>query len=443
MENFLKNINNNHLSTRTKIIIVIEEILNGYSLSSMQEKLFFSIEEVDRAFAHELLLGTLRQWWALSRIVESLVDKKNLDKNIQASIHIGIYQLLYMKIPDYAAINDTVEAIKYLNPKGFGLVNAVLRKVQQKSEKWIKKVQKNHSLPNWLAKQLKLDWGCQYDQLGKILRQPAPIFLRVNKKFCSVLQYQQLLNQSKIDSEIVKLGLKDEVAIRLLTTVKISNLPKFSEGWITVQDRHAQLSAHLFGEVLENKTVRILDICAAPGGKTTHLLEMFHVEQLVALDSDEVRLSKVEQNIKRLNLQQENVKLIVADARTWHSEHLFDLLLLDAPCSATGVIRRHPDIALLRQEADIEKIVKLQSDILKNAWKLVKTGGYLLYSTCSLLKAENKTQIQRFLDENKDAKVINFKLDLNNQIQQDVGYQCLPLSDSDGDGFYYALLQKC
>ena len=175
------------LNTRAKVIATLERIQQGESLASLLDPLLNQVSEKDKGFAHELLLGTLRQWWALARIGESLIEHEVTDKGVWAALNIGLYQLLYMDTPDYAAIGETVEAVKQLD-KGYGagLINAILRKVQKNPAKFAKKIEKNHSLPNWLAKQLKQDWGEYYAELGQALRQPAPIFLRVNRKFCSV-----------------------------------------------------------------------------------------------------------------------------------------------------------------------------------------------------------------------------------------------------------------
>lgn len=442
MDNILAKIHNQKLSSRAKVIYVIEEILNGQSLASLLDTLLSNVAASDRGFAHTLLLGTLRQWHALSRIGESLLQKQPDDHAVIAAINVGLYQLLYMDTPDYAAINDTVQALKQLDKAyAAGLVNAILRKVQQSPTKYSKKVSKNHSLPNWLAKQLKQDWAACYDDLGASLRVSAPIFLRVNERFVSVADYAAMLTQHGIEHCVEPLGLSDVVTIRLISAVRIADLPHFADGWVTVQDLHAQLAAHLLDDFLDTPK-RVLDMCAAPGGKTTHLLEKFHVKHLTALDSDAGRLARVQQNLERLQLQADHITLVAADGTSWQADAPFEVILLDAPCTATGVLRRHPDIALLRQERDVAQTVQLQAQILHNAWQQLAVGGVLLYVTCSLLKAENEQQMLKFVQLQKDAQVIDFKLNLPNQYPQQIGYQCLPLNPEGGDGFYYALLQK-
>ncbi|MDO4894876.1 16S rRNA (cytosine(967)-C(5))-methyltransferase RsmB [Moraxella sp.] len=444
MNNFLDKINKKTLSSRAKSILVIEEILNGNSLSSLLDMTLSAINETDRGFFHELLVGTLRHWHALARISESLLDKEVSDQSLLVAIHVGLYQMLYMNTPDYAAINDTVEAVKQLD-KGYGasLVNAILRKVQKTPAKFAKKVHKNHSLPNWLAKELKQNWSEYYDELGQALRTCAAVFLRINERQCSVEQYSGILTQHQIAHQIVKLGIDDKQTIRLDEQIRIVDLPHFQEGWLMVQDLHAQLSAHLLEKLAKNQlSGRVLDLCAAPGGKTTHLLEKFHMEQLLAIDNDEKRLLRAQENLDRLRLNDMAVQTLVADARSWQADKPYDVIVLDAPCTATGVIRRHPDIGLLRTEDDVRQTCQLQKQILNNAWRQLQVGGVLLYITCSILKAENEHQLLDFLNANTDAKPLPFTLDLPNQIKQQVGYQCLPLDTQGGDGFYYAALQK-
>lgn len=435
------------LSSRAKVIATLEKIVQGQSLAHLLEPLLNSVSLQDKGFVHELLLGTLRQWHALNRIGERLIENPVSDVGVLAGLNTGLYQLLYMDIPDYASISETVEAVKQLDKgHGAGLINAILRKVQKNPQKYRKKIDKNHSLPNWLAKQLKQDWAEQYAELGQILRQPAPIFLRVNEKFCTVAEYSTLLQQQQIQHEIIELGIDNAQTIRLLDNLKIQDLPNFADGWCSVQDSHAQLSAHILQQVIPNTcNTTILDACSAPGGKTAHLLEMLQVKHLTALDNDEKRLQRVRQNLQRLQLLADNVSIICADATTYQTSSKFDVILLDAPCTATGVIRRHPDIGLLRKPDDVMQTVTLQEKILSNLWQQLAPNGYLLYVTCSLLKAENEQQMTQFIEKNPDVVVVDFKLNYHqqfNQFKQKIGWQCLPLTPQDGDGFYYALLHK-
>ncbi|MCG3881835.1 transcription antitermination factor NusB [Psychrobacter sp. Ps3] len=490
-------------SVRVRVIRTLLAIQNGQSLSSVLDPLLNSLHEGDKGFAHALLLTTLRQWFALERLLDSLADNPIDEIEVRTTILVGLTQLLYLEVADHAAIHETVESVKEIEfAHASGLTNAILRKVAKNPSKFRKKCNKKHSLPNWLAYQLKQDWSEHYDELMRGLRQPAPMFLRVNTVDASVSDYQKTLQQANISAEWVevKTGLslsqatdnKDRVntvidhqALRLEQSRAVSGLPSFAEGGLSIQDLYAQLAAPIIQQALVHKEateasvgedravskLTLLDACAAPGGKLAHWLELlnsedrsalFHVKQdkaddanikLVAIDNEAPRIERIHDNLQRLNLEQANnsidLDIVCADATRWQlaekgSDKLavFDAILLDAPCTATGVIRRHPDISILRSEEDIEQTAALQADILHNLWPQLKVDGYLLYVTCSILKQENTLQMQDFLSKNNDATAIEFTDDSNWGIEQDIGRQCLPIDSTGGDGFYYALLQK-
>ncbi len=500
-------------SVRVRVIRTLLAIQNGQSLASVLDPLLNSLHEGDKGFAHALLLTTLRQWYALARLLDSLADNPIDEVEVRTTIQVGLVQLLYLEVADHAAIHETVEAVKEIEfAHASGLVNAILRKVNKNPSKFRKKCDKKHSLPNWLAYQLKQDWSEEYDELTKGLRQAAPMFLRVNAKVSTVSEYQQVLEQADISAELVELDsgllfsqatenndtaptLITNQALRLEQSMAVSGLPTFAEGGLSIQDLYAQLAAPLLHQALLEKVaadkakadkdednevseLSVLDACAAPGGKLAHLLELlntekgtdlFHVKQsdadtlvhitqnspltikVTAIDNEAPRIERIHDNLQRLNLEQANnhieLDIVCADATRWQqgtTEELavFDAIILDAPCTATGVIRRHPDISILRTEEDIEQTAGLQADILHNLWPQLKVGGYFLYVTCSILKQENVEQMQDFLAKNNDAMAIAFTDECNWGIPQEVGRQCLPIESLNGDGFYYALLMK-
>jgi len=482
-------------NTRVLIAEVLIAIQRGQSLSSLLDGLLARVGNADKSFAHALLLTTLRHWHAQSRLIDSLADNPIDEIEVRTVLHLGLTQLLYLQVADHAAIHETVEAAKGLGfSRATGLINAILRKVAKNPNKFRKKVDKNHSLPNWLAYQLKQDWAADYDSLTKTLRQPAPMFLRVNNVVENADDYKKALLDSGIDFESIcqTIGLNivskmpaDKVSadkmlsnktiaktqvLRLESSLPVSALPKFSEGAVSVQDLHAQLAAPIIHQALlsqlkndnnnaDAEPIQILDACAAPGGKLAHWLDLlnqdqdkFHVKQIniSALDNDAKRLVRVDDNLERLQLTKLakiNDQNVCADATSWQADSQgntggFDAILLDAPCTATGVIRRHPDISLLRVEDDVGQTVKLQADILDNLWSQLKAGGFLLYVTCSILKQENEQQMQAFLVRHQEAVAIEFTDDCSFGITQSVGRQCLPLDTLGGDGFYFALLQK-
>ena len=492
-------------SVRVRVIRCLLAIQNGQSLSSVLDPLLNSLHEGDKGFAHALLLTTLRQWFALERLLDSLADNPIDEMEVRTTIQVGLTQLLYLEVADHAAIHETVEAAKEIEfAHSTGLVNAILRKVAKNPSKFRKKCDKKHSLPNWLAYQLKQDWSDQYDELMHGLRQPAPMFLRVNTTINSVDDYHQALKDADISADLVEVNSSVTLAhqvgettdtidkestkittpvLRLEQTTAVSGLPSFADGAVSIQDMYAQLAAPLINQALihklsaddNNDDLQILDACAAPGGKLAHWLELlssadssslFHVKQsdteqadgqkhtlkLTAIDNEAPRITRIHENLNRLNLEQTehvNLNIVCADATRWQGQNkakdnnapVFDAILLDAPCTATGVIRRHPDISILRSEEDVEQTARLQSEILDNLWSQLKVGGYLLYITCSILKQENVEQMQAFVTHHTDASVIEFT-DCNWGIEQDIGRQCLPIDSELGDGFYYALLHK-
>ncbi|WP_352258908.1 transcription antitermination factor NusB [Psychrobacter sp. TB55-MNA-CIBAN-0194] len=502
-------------SVRVRVIRTLLAIQNGQSLSSVLDPLLNSLHDGDKGFAHALLLTTLRQWHALARLLDSLADNPIDEVEVRTTIQVGLVQLLYLEVADHAAIHETVEAAKEIEfAHSTGLVNAILRKVAKNPSKFRKKCDKKHSLPNWLAYQLKQDWSEQYDELTQGLRQPAPMFLRVNSAVTSVEDYQHALDGAEIDADIVELTTGFKVAsssesaisttlstkgLRLHQSTAVNALPDFAVGTASVQDMHAQLAAPIINKALmakliaesantdsdsdeSNNEIHILDACAAPGGKLAHWLELisandesslFHVKQdnaetspaitdikVTAIDNEAPRIERIRENLQRLNLSQHDLQqadnsialnIVCADATRWQhgknkkaatNEPVFDAILLDSPCTATGVIRRHPDISILRTEEDIEQTALLQADILHNLWPQLKAGGYLLYVTCSILKQENVEQMQDFITHHNDAVAIEFTDDCSWGIEQAIGRQCLPIDSASGDGFYYALLHK-
>ncbi|WP_201547555.1 transcription antitermination factor NusB [Psychrobacter sp. Pi2-1] len=502
-------------SVRVRVIRTLLAIQNGQSLSSVLDPLLNSLHDGDKGFAHALLLTTLRQWHALARLLDTLADNPIDEVEVRTTIQVGLVQLLYLEVADHAAIHETVEAAKEIEfAHSTGLVNAILRKVAKNPSKFRKKCDKKHSLPNWLAYQLKQDWSEQYDELTQGLRQPAPMFLRVNSAVTSVEDYQHALDGAEIDADIVELTTGFNLAnssesttatmlstkgLRLHQSTAVNALPDFALGTASVQDMHAQLAAPIINKALmakliaenantdsdsdeSNNELHILDACAAPGGKLAHWLELisandesslFHVKQdnaetspvtadikVTAIDNEAPRIERIRENLQRLNLSQHDLQqadnsialnIVCADATRWQhgknkkaatNEPVFDAILLDSPCTATGVIRRHPDISILRTEEDIEQTALLQADILHNLWPQLKAGGYLLYVTCSILKQENVEQMQDFITHHNDAVAIEFTEDCNWGIAQTIGRQCLPIDSTSGDGFYYALLHK-
>ncbi len=401
-------------------------VLDKRSLSA------FEYPNQDDALAKSLVFGTIRFYHQLNDIVTNLLDH-SLDKDdldIHCLMLLGAYQILYSNVAAHASVFETVNVAADLNKDwAKGLVNAILRQIDRDKDKLL--TQTHYSHPTWLVKKVKQNYPEDFEQIFNQNNLQAPMTIRIHPK-TSVVDYQQQLDDAGITSQT--LGVAPQ-ALVLDKPVSVYDLPDFETGSCYVQDASAQLAAHLLdpqeGEL-------ILDACSAPGGKTTHLCELAPNSKIIALDSDRSRLDRVEQNAQRFNI--DSIQIIQGDAgqQDWHDGQLFDKILLDAPCSATGVIRRHPDIKLLRKPKDITTLVGLQSQILENLWALLKPGGTLLYATCSILKAENEFQIADFLHCHENAREI--KIDLDWGAKTVVGKQQLP--EHNFDGFYYAKIRK-
>ncbi|WP_180116223.1 16S rRNA (cytosine(967)-C(5))-methyltransferase RsmB [Acinetobacter sp. YH12140] len=422
------------LNLRAQVVKTLLAVQNGQSLQSVLAQQMNIVSDKDRALFHELVLGCLRQWYALKQLTLPLLSKPVDNQVVETCLYLGLYQLLCTRVAAHAAISETVEAAKQLGMGSLsGLINAILRRATRETEQFYDVLEQATNLPSWLTKRLKKDWGEQFDELSYELKQIAPLTLRVNTRQVSRDEYLDILEDEGIDAHRCELS---NVGIVMDESLHIPSLPGFEAGGFSVQDEHAQLCATLLPN-LDGKFV--IDACAAPGGKTAHILETFQPKKLIALDQDEKRLKRVVENLDRLDLDGKHVEIQTADAVTYTAPELADCIVLDAPCTAVGVMRRHPDIRLLRQSGDIAKTVVLQKQILENMWKQLKVGGTLLYITCSILKAENEQQMVEFFANHADAQEIKIEADWG--VEQIHGRQLFPKVGY-GDGFFYCLIQK-
>ena len=423
------------VNLRAQVVKTLVAVQNGQSLTSVLNQQLSIVSERDRGLYHELTMGCLRQWYGLKAITLPLLTKPLDNEALESCLYLGLYQLLCTRIPAHAAISETVDAVKQLGFQPMsGLVNAVLRRVSRETEEFQTALEQAHGLPSWLFKRLKKDWPEHVDELCHNLKQSAPLTLRVNDRQVSRDEYLDILDEAAIKAHECDLS---DVGIVLEQNTNITLLPGFEAGGFSVQDEHAQLCASLLPN-LDGKIV--VDACAAPGGKMAHILEKFQPKKLIALDHDAKRLVRVTENLERLELNAvSEVEILTADATSWTAEQPVDCIVLDAPCSAIGVMRRHPDIRLLRQSTDIPKTVDLQKQILNHMWQQLKVGGTMLYITCSILKAENEQQMVNFFAEHADAEEI--KIEAKWGLTQIHGRQLLPETGF-GDGFYYCKIQK-
>jgi 16S rRNA (cytosine967-C5)-methyltransferase len=398
----------------------------------------------ERPMLRMLSYGVLRHYWRLREWIGQLISRplKKRDSVINALLAIGLFQLSDTRVPEHAAVSLTVDAARALRrPKLAGLLNACLRRFQREGfagkEPTGEEARWNH--PQWLIDRLRRDWPDDCEQVMHANNARAPMWLRANAARQSAARYRERLAEAGIEAELFA-AVPD--AVRLLEPQMVEELPGFAAGDASVQDAAAQVAARW---LMQDAPVRVLDACAAPGGKSGHLAELGGAGfDLTAVDMDAGRLERVRETHERLGL---GATILAGDASKpgeWWDGRPFDAILLDAPCSATGVIRRHPDIKLLRRAGDIDKLSGLQAEILGALWPLLAPGGRLLYVTCSVLAQENDGVVQGFLETSGDAVEDTVLPSYNNRDlmrRKTCGYQVLP-GTAGMDGFYYACLVR-
>lgn len=415
------------------IYAVLEE---KRSLQEVLPRALASHSEKDKAWVHEMLYGVLRQLPTLQIWLQQLLQKplKPKQRIIEHLLLLGFYQLHFSRVSTHAAVSETVEAcvgLKHAPLKG--LVNGVLRNfIREKlSEQTIEDERVSMGLPKWLYRRLKEHYPRDINSIVSAHQQKPSIWIRVNTLKITASEFKKHLTEREFEFA----EHDNAETIQLIKSYGIHTLPGYEDGWFSVQDAAPQLAAHYLAP--EEREV-ILDACAAPGGKTAHILERQpNIASLTALEFDADRILRMEENFQRLG-HKEKIAIKNGDAKhpgEWGAE-VYDRILLDAPCSATGIIRRHPDILWLRNNNDIEKLVLEQAQILDAIWSILKPGGTLLYATCSILPEENKLQIAAFLERTTNAKVSPLGKGVD-----DFQRQILP-GELGMDGFYYAKITK-
>lgn len=424
---------------------VVEAVItSGKSLDTALPDYEAQVAREDRALLRLLCYGSLRHHWRLQSWIGRLLDKplKAKDGVINALLAIGLYQLTETRIPDHAVVSQTVEASRLLRrPKLAGLLNAVMRRFLREdvASTAPDTATAIYDHPQWLIDAIQNDWPGHSDAILAANNARAPMWLRVDASRATARDYVQMLQDAGLAAEAFD---AIDGAVKLIEPAPVEALPGFAEGLVSVQDAAAQLAAPW---LLQGNGGRVLDACAAPGGKSGHLLELGGGDiDLTCLDRDAKRLEAVASNLDRLG---RSATLVCGDASTpqsWWNGSAFDAILLDAPCSATGVIRRHPDIKLLRRASDIASLATVQRSLLDSVWPLLAPGGRLLFVTCSVLAAENDELLHPFVEATADAREVDALQ--NNNIRdlmqrKACGFQVLP-GTADMDGFYYACLEK-
>ena len=394
--------------------------------------------EHDRALVQELAYGTLRFLGQLRAVVRALADRPPSDPSVEALLWVSLYQLIHTTAPQHAVVYGAVQATAGLKKSSArGLTNAILRNFLRRRDTVLAMLERDDearfSYPRWWIDRVRSEYGARAAAILDDGNRRPPLTLRVNRRALSRASYVDALSAQGIAATAI-----GEAGVVIGNPRAVTELPGYAEGWFLVQDAGAQLAAPLLGVA---DGMRVLDVCAAPGGKTTHLAELATLD-LVALDIDSARLERVTQNLARLDLRARVVAADAGDIRSWWDGNAFDRILVDAPCTASGVVRRHPDGKWLRRESDLAAFGKQQQRLLDAVWPCLAQGGRLLYATCSIFRPENEDQVAAFAARHPD--VLRISLTLPAGIGDEKG-QLLPSgpgAEHNHDGFFYALLQK-
>jgi len=426
------------MNLRAAAAKIICDVMDGVSLAdALPARSVQFNDSRDQAFLQAVSYGVCRGYFRLDAILKRLLDKplKTKDQDIYCLMLVGLYQLTDMRVPAHASVAETVAATSVLKKIwAKGLVNAVLRRFQRSAQEINAEIQQHESAiyshPVWMIDMIRQDWPADWKDILVANNQHPPFSLRVNQKNNSRETYLKKLTDAYLIPET-------QAGIVLKDATDVRQLPGFAAGDVSVQDGAAQLAAELLG-VAEQE--RVLDACAAPGGKTTHILELMpRLEKLVALDHDETRLLLVKENLQRLKLTADIICADAGNVEQWWDGKLFDRILLDAPCSASGVIRRHPDIKMLRQVDDMVRLAKEQLLLLTALWPLLKPGGLMVYATCSVFSLENTRVLESFIAATPDVKEEKINASWGRECA--IGRQILP-GMHNMDGFYFACLKK-
>ena len=404
----------------------------------------------ERGLLRSLSYESIRWYVRLDALLKRLLTRPNqaLEPELHALAIVGLSQLLYTDIPAHAAVDETVNAVRPLRqPRASGLINAILRRCQREGAKFGAEIDRDLAVrtahPAWLVDALTHDWGERTPDILAANNQKPPFWLRVNRRRITGTDYRRQLEAAGHE---IAASLFDDHAIQLVQAVDVHELPGFRDGLVSVQDAAAQLAGFLLAP---RAGERVLDACAAPGGKTCHLLEMQpQVGELVAVDVSKERLVRIAENLQRLQLSATVLAADAAEPAQWWDGRPFDRILLDVPCSATGVIRRHVDIKLLRRADDIPVLVHRQKELLARSWSMLRPGGQLLYASCSVLKTETSDVVADFLGITMDARDVtrekwqSVPVDFGSGMPLDGPGQAIVTGTAGMDGFYYACLEK-
>jgi 16S rRNA (cytosine967-C5)-methyltransferase len=415
---------------------VLEMLLSGSNLDKSFDAVFSSNrnsdQEIQESQIKALTYGSVRFLGKSRFIINQLVKNKIENRLIECLIHIALYQLSQEKFNNFTIVNQAVDAAKKINFRKSNFVNAILRNYLRSKDDLQKLLNENpvskYSYQNWWINKVKEEFKNDWETILEIGNQHPPLTLRVNIRKVNIEKYSETLMKNGLEHEVIS-----NIGVIIKHPLNINNIPGFLEGQVSIQDYGAQIASELMGI---RKGQKILDACAAPGGKTCNILESEDVD-ITALEIDEIRAEKINDNLKRLELNANVIHGSLSNNNLWWDGGHFDRILLDVPCSASGIVRRHVDIKWLRQMNDLKKFSEMQYLLLNSAWPLLKSGGRLLYATCSIFCNENRDVIEKFKKKFMDVKEI--ELIYPNNIKH-IKNQLVPSENH--DGLFYALLEK-
>ena len=415
---------------------VLEKLLNGSNLDKSFDAVFNSSKsksiDIQESQIKALTYGSVRFLGKSRFIIDQLVKNKIENRTVECLIHIALYQLSQEKFNNFTIVNQAVDAAKKIDFRKSKFVNAILRNYLRSKDDLHALLNQEQgakfSYQNWWINKVKIEFKNDWEEILEIGNQHPPLTLRINKRKINIEKYSETLINNGLEHQIIS-----NTGLIIKNPLNINDIPGFLEGNISVQDFGAQIATELLDIKRKQK---ILDACAAPGGKTCNIVEYANVD-VTALEIDEIRAKKIVDNLRRLELNANVIHGELCNDNLWWDGEHFDRILLDVPCSASGIVRRHVDIKWLRQMNDLKKFSEMQYLLLKSAWPLLKCGGKLLYVTCSIFTNENRDVIERFKKDFIDANEI--ELIYPNNIKH-IKNQLIPSENH--DGLFYALLEK-
>ena len=415
--------------------MIVEQVLLGKNLNKSFDMILkkYNNSEIDNlSQIKDMVYGAIRDLGKSNFYINKLVQNKIENRCLEALLHIVLFQITHERSNNFTLVNEAVDAEKKIDHKKSAFINAVLRNFLRKKDALQKELNEDesavYSYPNWWIQKVKNQYPRNWKDILVIGNQRPPLALRINLKKIEVNEYSTVLDDHGINHTLV-----GGECLIINTPLGVDKIPGFFEGKVSVQDYGAQLAAHLID--LKNDQ-KVLDACSAPGGKACHMLELNSI-QLLAIESDQQRIIKIQENIDRQGLKAKILNDKISSQNEWWNKESFDRILLDVPCSASGIVRRHVDIKWLRRINDFQSFGNNQLSLLRAAWPMLKEGGKLLYVTCSIFEEENIDVIEKFKQDSNDVSELNINFPSN---IVHIKNQILPSENH--DGLFYALLQK-